>query len=79
MVTDRLKRVILKELALDDFDIQDGTLATQVPGWDSLSHIRVLVAVEKEYGIRLKSLEVLRLKNVGDLQRLVDTKTRPSP
>lgn len=75
MVSDRLKRVILKELSLDDFDIQDATMATEVPGWDSLSHVRVLVAVEKEYGIRLKSLEVLRLKSVGDLQRLVDSKT----
>ena len=75
MVSDRLKRVILTELSLDDFDIQDGTLATTVPGWDSLSHVRVLVAVEKEYGIRLKALEVLRLKNVGDLQKIVDAKT----
>jgi acyl carrier protein len=77
MVSDRLKRVILTELGLDDFDLQDGTLATTVPGWDSLSHVRVLVAVEKEYGIRLKALEVLRLKNVGDLQRLVEAKTNP--
>jgi acyl carrier protein len=77
MVSDRLKRVILKELGLDEFAIQDDTVATHVPGWDSLSHIRVLVAVEKEYGIRLKSLEVLRMKNVGDLQRLVDAKTAP--
>jgi acyl carrier protein len=77
MVSDRLKRVILKELGLDDFDLQDDTLATAVPGWDSLSHVRVLVAVEKEYGVRLKALEVLRLKNVGDLQKLVDAKTHP--
>ena len=77
MVSDRLKRVILKELSLDDFDFEDGTMATEVPGWDSLSHVRVLVAVEKEYGIRLKALEALRLKNVGDLQKLIDAKTKP--
>ncbi len=75
MISQRLKQVILKELALDDADLTDATTANQVPGWDSLSHVRVLCAVEKEYGIRLRTLEVLRLQSIGDLQKLVDKKT----
>jgi acyl carrier protein len=74
MISDRLKKVILRELGLDDYDLQEGTLASSVPGWDSLSHVRVLAAVEKEFGIRLKALEVMRLKNVGELGALVDKK-----
>lgn len=72
MITDRLKRVILHELEIADFPFTDQTLANEVPGWDSLSHVRVLAAVEKEFGVRFKTLEVLRLKNVGELQALVD-------
>lgn len=71
MISDRLKRVILRELELEDFDLQEATVAAQVPGWDSLSHVRVISAVEAEYGVRFKSLEVLKLKNVGDLQALL--------
>jgi acyl carrier protein len=74
MISDRLKSVIMKELGLDTLDVRDDTLANQVPGWDSLSHVRVLSAVEAEYGVRFKTLEVLRLKNIGDLQALVDRK-----
>jgi acyl carrier protein len=74
MVSERLKKVILRELELDDFDFGDATTADMVPGWDSLSHIRVITAVEAEYGIRFKTLEVLRLKNLGDLQSLLDMK-----
>jgi acyl carrier protein len=77
MISDRLKAVILRELRLDDFPLTDQTLAPEVPGWDSLSHVRILAAVEKEFGIRFKTLEVLRLKNVGELQALVDKKTAP--
>ncbi len=76
MISDRLKGVILKELELDDFPLADDTTANTVPGWDSLSHVRILTAVEAEYGIRFRTLEVLRLRNVGDLQALVDGKTR---
>jgi acyl carrier protein len=76
MISDRLKRVIMTELRLEAFALEDTTLAHDVPGWDSLAHVKVLTAVEKEFGITFRSLEVLRLKNVGDLQALVDRKVR---
>ena len=74
MITPRLKRVILDQLKLEDFDLSDDTLAIQVPGWDSLSHVRILTALENEFGVRFRGLEVVRLKNVGELQALVDKK-----
>jgi acyl carrier protein len=75
MVSERLKKVILKALDLDEFDLKETTLASAVPGWDSLSHVRVVTAVESEYRIRLTTIETLRLKCVGDLQALIDKKT----
>jgi acyl carrier protein len=74
MISDRFKSVILKELHLDEYEIKDETLANQVPGWDSLNHINVILAIEKEYGVRFKSIEVLKCKNIGDLQKLCDSK-----
>lgn len=75
MISDRLKKIILKVLKLNNFDLHDETVAYQVPGWDSLNHVIILAAVEKEYGIRFKIAEILRLKNLGDLQLLVNSKT----
>lgn len=74
MVSERLRGVILKELGLESFALAGETLASQVPGWDSLSHVRILGAIEIEYGIRFKGLEVMRLRNIGQLQLLVDAK-----
>ena len=74
MVTDRLKKIILDVLKLDEFDFQDNTTADQVPGWDSLSHLNVITAVEKEYSIRFKAYELLKLKDVGDLQDVINSK-----
>jgi acyl carrier protein len=74
MISHNLKKVILGALKLDDWELNDATVAAEVPGWDSLSHINVVLAVEKHFGVRFKSVEVLRLKNVGDLQRLLDSK-----
>ncbi|MCX5778189.1 MAG: acyl carrier protein [Elusimicrobia bacterium] len=74
MISERLKKVILAKLKLDEFDIHDVTLANEIPGWDSLNHISIIIAVEKEYNIRFKMPEVLKLKNIGELQKLVDSK-----
>ena len=74
MISDRLKQIILKQLKLDDFPITDTTTAPQVPGWDSLSHVGILAAIEKDYGIRFRTLEVIKFKNVGDLQAAIDKK-----
>jgi acyl carrier protein len=74
MISPELKKVILEQLDLDDFDLQDETIAPQVPGWDSLNHINIILAVEKHFGIKFKSIELLRLKSVGDLQKIVDVK-----
>ena len=43
--------------------------------WDSLSHIDLVMAVEKGFGIRLTTRDVRAMKNVGDLKALIRTKT----
>jgi len=75
MISERLKGVILRELDLEDADLRDDTVAPDVPGWDSLSHARIITAVEREFGIVIRPMEALRLKNVGALQELVDRKS----
>jgi len=74
MISTELKQVILQELSLKDFDLTDATTAAMVPGWDSLSHARIVAAVEDRFAIRFKTSEVMKLKSVGDLQALVDRK-----
>lgn len=74
MISPELSAVILETLRLEEWDLQDDTLASEVPGWDSLSHVNVILAVEQRFGIRFKGMEVLSLANIGQLQRLVQGK-----
>ncbi len=79
MISDRLKQVILTVLELSDFDLQDHTTANMVPKWDSLSHLNVITAIEAEYAVKFRATEILKLKTIGDLQKLVDAKTAARP
>ncbi len=48
--------------------------ANDVPGWDSVKMIMIVLAVEQHFGIKIRSREVDRLKKVGDLAELVKAK-----
>ena len=58
----------------DDLEIDGNTSADDVEEWDSLSHIRLIVAVERKFGVKFKNSEIESLKNVGDLAKLLEAK-----
>jgi acyl carrier protein len=69
----------LSELMEDTFDIEnvkidEDTTAEDIEEWDSLSHIRLVVAVEREFGIKFKNSELEGLMKVGDFVKLIDSK-----
>jgi acyl carrier protein len=74
VISEKLKKVILAELELDDWPLADDTVATAVPGWDSLNHVRIITAVEDVFQVRFKTSEIVNLRNVGQLQALLDGK-----
>ena len=55
------------------------TTASDVENWDSLSHINLIVAIERGFKIKFTTTEVASLKNVGELVDLIRQKqvTRP--
>ena len=52
------------------------TTADDIDGWDSLSHVNLIVAVEMRFKIRFTGGEVQGLKNVGDLADLINKRSK---
>jgi acyl carrier protein len=63
----RLTEIMRDIFDEDDLEYADTLTADDVEGWDSLSHVRFLVEVEKRFGLRFTSGEIDGLKNVGEL------------
>lgn len=53
--------------------------AKDVPEWDSLNHIRLLLAVQKAFKIKFTAAQTASLKNVGDLATLIQSKAPALP
>jgi len=54
--------------------ITPATAAKDVPDWDSLAHVKLMVQVERAFGIRFDAREVSQPQNVGELVAMIDQK-----
>ena len=75
LVLEAVREVMLDVFDLDDLTISEATVAKDVPDWDSLSHIRLVVAIEKHFGIRFSTAEIESFGNVGALVEAISAKT----
>lgn len=66
-ILEKVQDVFREELELDDLVIADETTADDIEEWDSLSHVQLVVALEKTFGIKFTSREILSWDNIGDL------------
>lgn len=48
--------------------------ANDVDGWDSLSHINLILAIENKFNIRFSQRELLTFSKVGDLKNAIERK-----
>jgi len=71
---DTLTEVFRQVFDDPEIELTPQTTADDIEGWDSLSHVNLIMAVETRFDIRFKPKEVLSFKNVGDLTRCVDSK-----
>jgi acyl carrier protein len=59
----------------DDLVLTPDLTAKQVQGWDSFKQIEIIMASEEKWGIKFNTRELDSLRCVGDLAKMVTTKT----
>ena len=70
---DTIFRDILKN---ENITLTTETTAKDVDGWDSLTNMRLITAIEKRYNIRFGLREILKFKHVGDLCASIQAKKK---
>jgi acyl carrier protein len=63
----RLNEIFNDVLDQTDIQLKDTTTADDVMDWDSLSHIQLIVAIEKHFKIKFTTAEIGSFRNVGEM------------
>ena len=57
-VDNRIKLIIAKVFKIDSKEINDDTTPHTIKSWDSLKHIHLIIALEKEFGLKFDQDEI---------------------
>ena len=56
----------------EELDVNPETTANDVDGWDSISHVNLILAVELGFKTRFSPDEIMAFRNVGDLVKALE-------
>jgi acyl carrier protein len=73
-IKERIRKILIKILKHENFEMNDEMSAKDVAGWDSLTHMVIITEIEDEFNVKFKLKELNKLKNLSSLVELVNSK-----
>jgi acyl carrier protein len=69
-----LRKTVSSVLQVSESDISDESSPETLPGWDSVMHLNLVMAVEEAFGVEFTPEEMLEMKSVGMIRAMVERK-----
>lgn len=73
-IIEKLTGIFHEVFGDDTIVLRDEMTASDVENWDSLTHMLMITKVEESFGINFKLKELNKLRQVGDLVSILETK-----
>lgn len=70
----KIKKIISEVTNIPTESIKENTMRDEIPGWDSLGHLNIIMEAERELGVNLTMEEVINIRSVQDLIETVKRK-----
>ncbi len=72
----RIKEIIASILKVDINEIESDTAIGDLAEWDSIHHLQILMAIEKEFDIKFTPDVMVELEDVGDIVDATEVRIR---
>lgn len=73
-IIEELQEIFREIFDEDELVISRDTTAEDIEDWDSLTHMQLIVEIEKKYGIKFTTAEIKKTANVGEFIDIIKEK-----
>lgn len=73
-IKERLQEIFRDIFDDEELEIREDMSAKDIEDWDSLAQINLIIAIEKEFGVKFNLEEVSKLKNIGEMLTQIESK-----
>lgn len=73
----RLEEIVRKLFSITARNIDENWTSDDIPEWDSVNHLNLILEIEKEFGIKLGIEDMLTVETIGDIARVLQEKKSP--
>lgn len=78
-MNERLRSIMAEVLDLPPAEIEPNMRRGDVESWDSMNHLRLITAIEAEFGATLSMDEIADIQTPAALDRIVSARARTQP
>ncbi|MBH11236.1 MAG: hypothetical protein CMG74_12970 [Candidatus Marinimicrobia bacterium] len=68
----KAKKIVSEVFNLNIDDISDTSSIGQLPGWDSLGHMRLILKIEKIISRSIRTEEILSIVNIESIEKILE-------
>jgi acyl carrier protein len=68
---EKLKKIMVSVFRLHKDIISDDAKMSDVPGWDSLSHMNLILEIEREYGVQLSGDDIAEMQSIPKIVEIL--------
>jgi acyl carrier protein len=72
MLDSRLVEAVASVFGLSDDEVKPESSQENVPDWDSVGHLKLILAIEDAYGVQFSTAQIPELMSVAAIQRALD-------
>jgi acyl carrier protein len=72
MLDSRLVEAVASVFGLSDDEVKPESSQENVPDWDSVGHLNLILAIEDAYGVQFSTAQIPELTSVAAIQRALD-------
>jgi acyl carrier protein len=70
----RLEKVIREVFPIETDTIDEDWTSDDIPDWDSVGHLNLIMEIEKEFNIKIEIEEMFEVEKLGDITKILGKK-----